>query len=181
MKPEIVNETKVLGLIITSDLSWRKNTDSLVTKANKRLFIVRNLVKFPIPWAQIVNIYCQFVRVILEFNSNVWFSSITEEESEDIERVQKTVCKMILKDSYINYEKALDALNLQDLKSRRTKLAIKFGRGCLEIPQMKEFFITESSNEHFLRSEGLIYVQYARTHRLFKSSIPTLQRLLNEK
>ena len=120
------------------------------------------------------------MRVILEFNSNVWFSSITEEESEDIERVQKPVCKMILKESYTTYEEALNLLNLQDLKSRRKKLAIKFGRGCLEIPQMKELF-TKSSNKHFLRNEGHIDIQYARTQRLFKSSIPTLQRLMNEK
>ena len=102
-----------------------------------------------------------------------------EEESEDIERVQKTVCKIILKESYTTYEEALNLLNLQDLKSRRKKLAIKFGRGCLEIPQMKELF-TKSSNKHFLRNEGHIDIHYARTQRLFKSSIPTLQRLLNE-
>ena len=84
---EIVNETKVLGLIITPNLGWRKNTDSIVSKANKRMFIIRNLCQFPIPTKELVTLYGQFIRTMLEFNSNVWFSSITEEESEDLERV----------------------------------------------------------------------------------------------
>ena len=125
---EIFEETKILGLIITPNLGWRRNTESLVTKENKRLFILRNLVQFPIPIKELVILYGQFIRTILEFNSNVWFSSITEEESDDLERVQKSVCKILLKNTYTCYEEALNILNLEDLKARRLKQALKFGR-----------------------------------------------------
>ena len=176
---ETVDETKVLGLIITPNLSWRKNTDALISKANKRLFILRNLSKFPIPNNELVLLYGQFIRSILEFNSNVWFSSITEDESDDLERVQKTVCKMLLKDKYESYDEALNVLGLEKLKERRTKLAIKFGKGCLKIDQMKDMFSKNRENEYDLRNKEDFNVQHASRQRLYKSTIPTLQRLLN--
>ena len=68
---EIVNQTKILGLIMTSDLTWRKNTENIVSKANKRMIILVKLKKFPVPMKGMVMLYCQFIRSILEFNSNV--------------------------------------------------------------------------------------------------------------
>ena len=100
---ETIHETKILGLTITSNLSWRNNTNNLVTKANKRMIIIIKLIEFPVPIEDLTMIYCQFIRCMLEFNSNVWFSSITEEESDDLERVQRNACKIILGNKYIDY------------------------------------------------------------------------------
>ena len=68
-------------------------------------------------------IYTLYIWSILEFNSNVWFSSITIEESDNIERVQKIAFRIILKENYESYENALIQLNLQTLSERRTMLA----------------------------------------------------------
>ena len=125
---ETVKQTKLLGLIVSENLSWRENTDNIVRKGNTRLTIIRTLSKFAIPMKDLVMLYCQFVRSILEFNSNVWFSSITEEEKVDIERVQKNACKLILREQYINYEQALLLLNLENLTERREKIALKFAK-----------------------------------------------------
>ena len=62
---ETVKEATILGLVISSDLSWRKNTDNLIRKANTRMIMIRNLVEFPIPRKDIVLIYCQYIRVLL--------------------------------------------------------------------------------------------------------------------
>ena len=34
---EIVDDSKLLGTIISSDLSWNKNTEEIVKKANQRM------------------------------------------------------------------------------------------------------------------------------------------------
>ena len=44
---------------------------------------------------------------------------ITEAEVDDIERVQKVACQIILKESYISYESALVILKLVNLRERR--------------------------------------------------------------
>ena len=178
---EIVNETRILGLILSDDLSWRKNTDNLITKANARMIIVRKLVEFSIPFEDLVNLYCIFIRSILEFNSVVWFSSISEEESLDLERVQKNVCRLILKNNYINYDQALTLLKLDTLRDRRSKLALKFAEKCLKNDDMKHLFPKNSHSNHNLRKTEEFQVKFAYSKRLFKSSIPTLQRMLNQK
>ena len=92
---ETISETCLLGTIVSSDLTWHKNSEMLTKKGYQRMTILRNLYEFDIPVEDLVMIYSLYIRSILEFNSNVWFSSITEEEKDDIERVQKIACKII--------------------------------------------------------------------------------------
>ena len=153
----------------------------MITKANARMVIVRKLVEFAIPYKDLVNLYCIFIRSILEFNCAVWFSSISEDESLDLERVQKNVCRLILKHQYIDYDQALNTLKLETLKQRRAKLALKFAEKCLKNDEMKYLFPRNSPSKHNLRKIEEFQVKFAHSKRLFKSSIPTLQRMLNQK
>ena len=43
---EILEDTKLLGIIISSDLSWYKNTKMLVSKAYKRIILLKKLYEF---------------------------------------------------------------------------------------------------------------------------------------
>ena len=40
---EVVEELRLLGVIVRSDMTWVSNTENMVKKANKRLWIVRRL------------------------------------------------------------------------------------------------------------------------------------------
>ena len=40
---EVVDEAKLLGTYITSDLKWNKNTDYLIKEANKRMRLLQPL------------------------------------------------------------------------------------------------------------------------------------------
>ena len=82
---EVISETHVLGTILRSDLSWYSNTRYLVKRGYARMTILRNLYKFNIPEEDLVQIYCMYIRSVLEYNSSVWFSSITQEENYDLD------------------------------------------------------------------------------------------------
>ena len=105
-----------------------------------RMIILRNLIEFPVSRNDLVLIYCQYIRVVLEFNSNVWFSSITEDESEDLERIQKNACRLILKSEYKDYKSALQELKLDSLKERRLYLAKRFAKKCVKVEEMNDVF-----------------------------------------
>ena len=78
---------------------------------------------------------------ILEFDSNVPFSAITQDEIDDVERVQKTACKLILRNKYTDYKDALQTLNLDPLLgSRREKIALQFAKGCTKLETMNDLF-----------------------------------------
>ena len=46
---DIIDEILLLGTIITSDLSWHKNTDRIVKKSYSRMTILRKLYTFNVP------------------------------------------------------------------------------------------------------------------------------------
>ena len=135
---EIVTETKLLGSLISSDLTWWANTNLITTKAYQRLEILRKLYEFNVSLSDLSHIYTLYVRSILEFNSCVWHFSITEAEVGDIERVQKIACKIMLKENYTNYENALATLQLSNLEERREMLCARFAKKCLKFDKTKD-------------------------------------------
>ena len=68
----------------------------MVKKAYARMTILQKLYSFSVPVQDLVTIYKLYVRSLVEQNVAVWSSSITAEESEDIERIQKVAIKIIL-------------------------------------------------------------------------------------
>ena len=128
---------------------------------------------------EMVNIYILFIRSVLEYACVVWHSSISSEESNNIERVQKTALRIILKSDYDNYHSALRLVSLSTLKERRKKLSLSFAKKCLKSDDNKDLFpqVEKLVNT---RQHERFFVIPARTERVAKSTIPYLQRLLNE-
>ena len=84
---EVIDSTKLLGTIITSDLRWEENTAYIVQKANARMELLRRVASFGTNQQELRNIYILFVRSQLEQSAVVWHSSLTDENKGDIERV----------------------------------------------------------------------------------------------
>ena len=100
----------------------------------------------------------------------------------DLERVQKTCLRMILKQSYTSYEEALEIVNLETLSDRREKLCLQFAEKCLMSEKTKGMFPLHLSSHDMaknIRHHEKYHVQHANTDRLKKSAIPYMQRLLN--
>ena len=95
-----VHETKLLGLVLRDDLSWKSNTEFITKKAYKRMIILKNLFHFNLPIEEMIDIYYLYIRSVVEQSAVVWHSSLTKGEQLDIERVQKVALRIILKDEY---------------------------------------------------------------------------------
>ena len=107
---EVVNQTKLLGTIITSDLKWNANTSELIKRGNARMRILHKIAQFNPPKEDMVHIYKIYIRSVLEQSCQVWHSSLNEQNSEDLERVQKCALKIILPEA--TYVQAMKHLNL---------------------------------------------------------------------
>ena len=81
---DIIKETKLLGVMISDDLSWDSNTSFLVKRSNARMRLLHKLVDFKIPQSDLVNIYTPYIRSILEQSCQVWHSSLTLENFHDL-------------------------------------------------------------------------------------------------
>ena len=125
---ETISDAKLLGTMITSNLSWNKNTRNLITESNKRMQFLHRAKKFTNNVSDLKKIYMLQVRSKLDQSAVVWHSSITKKNSGDLERVQKSALKVILGEKYDNYKDALKLIGLDSLEERRENLCLKFAK-----------------------------------------------------
>ena len=173
----MVQEVKLLGVIVSQDLKWQKNTNFICKKASEILWILRRLKKFNIKTYQPFDVYQKEVRSILEYAVPVWNSGITQEQSNQIERVQKVAFRMILDECYIDYEVACTLLSTEPLYLRRIQLCINFAKK--ELKKENSLFIKASKNIFTRSVKKQVNEFKCRTRRYQNSSMPYLSKLLN--
>ena len=137
---QVVEETKLLGLLITNDLKWTSNTNYLVKKAYKRLWIIKRLKILGAGAEALLEIYVKQIRCILELAVPVWNGSMTIEGKAQLERVQKSALHIILGKTYTSYEDALRALQLESLEERRESICLKFALKAEKQDKFKSWF-----------------------------------------
>ena len=179
-KLEMINETKLLGLIITSDLRWDKNVDYLVKDANKRMLMLHAASKFTSDKQVLKQIYYSRIRCKLDQSAVVWNSSLTQKNVSDLERVQKSALRIICGKNYESYSDTLSELGMQRLSERRNILCLKFAKKSLKIDNFGHLFPL-NSKFHDMKTRKSDYYKVSKSYskRYLQSAIPSMQRLLN--
>ena len=176
---ELVEQTKLLGLIISSDLSWSANTEFIEERCYKKLWMLRRLDKLGADSDDLIDVYCKQVRSILEFAVPVWNSSLTGENIAQLERLQKTALHIILGDRYTSYTAALKLSGLDKLSDRRKKICLKFAKKAEKHSKFSNWF-KPSVRRVYTRQELPKYCHvYSKTSRFEKSPISSLTETLN--
>ena len=178
---DIVDEVKLLGVIISNDLKWDKNVQKIVKEANIRMKILYTASKFTKSVGDLKKIYIAFIISKLEYACTVWHSSLTNENRSDIERIQKCAFKIILGNYYISYENALEKLNMKTLNERREILCLNFAKKGLNVNAIKKLFPKYINKHNMKTRNGMKYVvNFAKKEKYLKSPIPYFQKLLNK-
>jgi len=117
---ERVESFKLLGVVISADLSWNLHIDYMLKKVAKRIYCILYLVRAGIKSEDIVIIYCSIIRSVLEYACQVWHPGLTKKQSSEIERVQKRCLKLIYPN--LDYHQSLQMSGLEKLETRRESL-----------------------------------------------------------
>ena len=177
---ELVQEKKLLGLTIRSDLKWTTNTSNMTTKAYKRLWILRRLKILGADQKSLMEVYTKQVRSVLELSVPAWQGNLTVAEKTEIERVQKCAAHIILGTEYTSYLNALNELGLETLDERRMKLCLKFALKTERNPKFSSWFIPYKKTRN-TRSIPPKYCKVKASHsRSEKGPIGFLTDLLNQ-
>ena len=139
-KIEVVEEMQILGLILWSDMKWSSNTENMIEKAYKRVWILRRLKALGADKFKLLDVYIKQVRSVLELAVPAWHSGLTVGEKVDIERVQKSALQIILGMNYSTYKLALKHFNLDTLEERRVVLCEKFSKKAIKHPKHTNWF-----------------------------------------
>ena len=181
-KLDQISATKLLGVWITEDLSWQKNTQEICRKAYARLSMLTKLKYVGVGIEDLIDIYKLYIRSLTEYCATAFHSSLTLEQSTDLERIQKTCLRVILGDNYVSYTAALEMTGLSSLNERREKRCLEFALRSVKHPINKRIFpLNPNLNQEGMevRSREVFQVNHARTESYKKSAVPYCQRLLN--
>ena len=122
---------RILGITVQADLKWDAHVQNMISRANKKLYILKTLKRFCLPVNDLISIYLGYIRPLLEYATPVWNFSLTLKYVKAMENFQKRVCKIILGNEYKFYDDALVSCGILALSQRRNQLCIKFGQSLL--------------------------------------------------
>ena len=172
-----VEEKMLLGVIISSDLKWAKNTAFICTKARQKLWILKRMLSFNFTYQDLFDVYQKEVRSILEYAAPVWHSGLTRKQTSEIEAVQKLAFKIILGPLYSTYQSACTQFGTVSLEQRRLNICMKFVSKNI---QSEQSFFEPAYSNHNLRPRNVKVREIkCNTARFQRSSIPFLGKLAN--
>ena len=113
---ERVKSFKLLGVVISEDLTWGVHCDYIIKKANRHLHALRTLKKYGLPTLDLITVYCSLIRSVIEYASAV-FENLPKYLSDALEGIQKRALRIILPN--LHYDKAQILSGLPSLEDRR--------------------------------------------------------------
>ena len=175
------NSIKLLGMTLQEDGGWEENTRDLCKKAYARISLLTKLKYSGTSIEDLVHVYKMYIRSRLEYNSVVFHSSLTQEQSKKLDRCEAVCLKIILQEMFVSHSAACEMLGIRKLSLRRETRCLNFSKKCLKHPQNKRFFPLNPNIQNNLnvRNREPYKVNFCYTETYRKSTIPYCQRLLN--
>ena len=79
---ERVHPTKLLGVTITSDLTWGEHVEVVHSKAAQRLYFLTVLRRGGMPPQTMLRVLTVVVRPLTEYACPAWHTTLTEQQSD---------------------------------------------------------------------------------------------------
>ncbi|XP_037548521.1 uncharacterized protein LOC119425069, partial [Nematolebias whitei] len=92
---ERVGSTKFLGVHVSEDLSWSRNTASLAKKAHQRLYFLRKLKRAGAPTPIMCTFYRGAIESVLTSCITVWFGACTASCRKTLQRIVRAAEKIV--------------------------------------------------------------------------------------
>jgi len=120
---ERVHSYKILGIILSHDLTWNAHADYISKKVNKRLYAIHFPKKACVPKSNNVKLYISLKRSIFEYAAPAW-ASIPLYVEHAIESIQKRALAVIFPGE--PYDEALRSAGITTLTARRDHICKRF-------------------------------------------------------
>ena len=92
---ERVSEAKLLGVTLTSKLTWEVHVDNLCRKANSRLYYLCHLKRAGLPTAQLLTVYKALIRSVTEYACQAWSTLLSE---TSLQARREDLCERLFRD-----------------------------------------------------------------------------------
>ena len=161
------NDTKFLGVILSSDLKWNKHVDTVVNKITKTIGIISKVRHF-LPISITRTLYLTLVEPYINYCNLVWALPHSTVSLDKIYKIQKRYCRII---NFAHYRahseplfQKLFMLNIYQIY--RNQLAIYMYQqthNLLPHDHLKHFLTNSSVHTYNTRQKSKLHIEYTRT------------------
>ncbi len=168
--------TKVLGVTVSSDLTWNIHVENKISKASKRVYLLYQLKRAGVSQNDLLKLFLSVIRpvTLLEYACPVWHTNLTQNLPEHIACIE-TVQKRELRVNFPghSYDEVLHITDLPTLSQRREQLCIEYFKKLQnESHKLHNILPNVRQVPHDIRSINKYPLVNARTSRYFTSFIP---------
>ena len=178
---EVVDTMKLVGFQLRSDLKTSTNTQYLVKRAWKKMWVVRRLKALGATEEDMLRVLRTQVLSHLQFASPAWSTLLTGKESSQIESVLKTGLFLVYGSRYESFSWALSESNMSSLRDQRKKIFERFTRNCIKNNKFSKWLVRTDPAEG--RTTRLAKPRFKpvpfRTASYARSAIPQMVKLAN--
>jgi hypothetical protein len=173
---ESVSSFKLLGVHVDCNLKWNSHIDSICSKANIRVYLLKHLKRSGVDLDDILHFYYSVVRPVLEYACPAWHTGLTRDQSDRLEAVQKRSLSIIFNMSVSeNYEEFCSSNGIETLAKRRDNLCRRFFFKCVANENSCLHYLLPTSKENNiannLRNRPKYHILPVHTARYMNSFI----------
>ena len=117
---EVVDSVKLLGLNISSDLTWNIHINEILKKASKRLYFLLQLKRAKVTRTDLGLFYSSCIRSIMDYAVPAFHFSLPKYLMQELERIQKRAMSTICPS--VSYHEALVIMNFNELATHHNKI-----------------------------------------------------------
>ena len=119
-----VTSFKLLGVIITDNLSWENHVNAVCAKAGTRLHFLKLLKRSSVTFDDLLQYYKAIIRPVIEYACPVWQSGLTVEQRGRLESIQRRALHII--SGSLDYELNCVIYDIETVSARLDNLTRSF-------------------------------------------------------
>ena len=145
-----------------------------------RMWLLRRMKLLKLDNFLILDVYMKEIRSLAEQGVPIWHSGLTQNQTRDLEKIQKVALRIISSDAYTNYEDACNHFKLKTLLQRRVQLCTNFAIKLYKSDRSSEFFTHKQPRANSRTDQQLVVENFSRTKRSYNAPHNFLARLINQ-
>ena len=178
---EVVQELKLVGYMLRSDLKTCSNTAYIIKKAYKRMWIVRRLKSLGASTEQLLDVLNKQVLSVLFLGAPAWYGQLTIAERTHLNRVLRCGLHIIYGDSYRSFRQALTRAGMLSVTDQLHRMTVKFAHKAAQHNKFSKWFKVRPESQLNDRRQKTKYLPVpSRTARYRCSPLPLLTSILND-
>ena len=160
-------------MTLTDDLKWNKHIETIVLKASKRFYLLKQLQRAGVDEKHLIDFYNACIRSVVEYACEIFHSNLPIYLSDDSERIQRRAMRIIYPE--MKYKEALEQGHLQSLYDRRENRSVRLFEQIEKDPNHKLKALLPNLNTcvNSLRTVRKYELPLTKTDRFKNSFIPS--------